>query len=170
MLKQCITWLAASVIAGGSLGLSADETADMIGTLGEEEYAWFVLRQGDDSNASFMEVGDQVHIEATGFVDPMEWDAQEALVISLVLEQGELVDAKVMQLIGETTMPPLYTSQDGDVTVVLSHVESAGRELHVVGRIEGQLALQHTLESPPNASEGVPLSVRFDITAQKVEF
>ncbi|WP_422102232.1 hypothetical protein [Vreelandella sp.] len=150
--------------------LSADDTADITGTLGEEEYAWFVLRQGDDSNASFTEVGDQIHIEVTGFVDPMEWDAQEALAIRLVLEQGKLVDAKVMQLIGETTMPPLYTSQGGDVTVLLNDVELAGRELHVVGRIEGQLALQHALESPPNASEGVPLSVRFDITAQKVEF
>jgi hypothetical protein len=39
-----------------------------------------------------------------------------------------------------------------------------------VGHIEGQLALQHTLESSPSASEGVPLSVHFDITAQKVEF
>ncbi|GGC97122.1 hypothetical protein GCM10011382_29520 [Vreelandella lutescens] len=142
----------------------------MVGTLGEDEYAWFVLRQGDDSNASFMEVGDQLHVEVTGFIDPVEWSAQEALAMSLTLEQGVLVDAKVVQLMGETTMPPLYTSEGGNVLVTLSHVKQAGRDLHVVGQIEGQLALQHTLESSPSALEGVPLSVHFDITAQKVEF
>ena len=170
MLKQCVSWLAVSLIAGCSLLVSADETADMVGTLGEDEYAWFVLHQGDDSNASFMEVGDQLKIEVTGFIDPVEWDAQQALAMSLTLENEELMEASVVQFMGETAMPPLYTSEGGDITVTLSHVEQTGRDLHVVGHIEGQLALQHTLESTPSASEGVPLSVRFDITAQKVEF
>ncbi|WP_404377471.1 hypothetical protein [Vreelandella aquamarina] len=170
MLKQNIMWLVASIMAGSSLLVSADETADMVGTLGDKEYAWFVLRQGDDSNASFMEVGDQVHIEVTGFTDPVEWDAQEALMMRLTLEQGELVEASVLQLIGETAMPPLYTSEGGDISVVLSYIEREGRLLHVAGQVEGQLALQHTLDSPPVADEGVALSVRFDITAQKVAF
>ena len=170
MLKQCVSWLAVSLIAGCSLLVSADETADMVGTLGEDEYAWFVLHQGDDSNASFMEVGDQLKIEVTGFIDPVEWDAQQALAMSLTLENEELMEASVVQFMGETAMPPLYTSEGGDITVTLSHVEQTGRDLHVVGHIEGQLALQHTLESSPSASGGVPLSVHFDITAQKVEF
>ncbi len=80
------------------------------------------------------------------------------------------MEASVVQFMGETAMPPLYTSEGGEITVTLSHVEQTGRDLHVVGHIEGQLALQHTLESSPSASEGVPLSVHFDITAQKVEF
>lgn len=170
MFKQGVGWLLASVLTGGALLAGADEAANIVGTLDGDERAWFVLRQSDDSNATFMDVGDQRQVEVTGFVDPLEWDAQEALVLSFVLEGDELVSAKVMQLIGPTAIPPLYTSEGGDIDVSLNHVEQLGRELHLQGEIQGVLALQHDAETPPSISEGIDIRVNFELVAQRVEF
>ncbi len=170
MFKQGVGWLLASALTGGALLAGADESANIVGTLDGDERAWFVLRQSDDSNATFMDVGDQRQVEVTGFVDPLEWDAQEALVLSFVLEGDELVAAKVMQLIGHTAMPPLYTSEGGSVDVTLNHGEQQGRELHLKGEIQGVLALQRDANTPPNTSEGIDIHVHFELVAQRVEF
>ncbi|MGO2880662.1 MAG: hypothetical protein ACTIDT_11960, partial [Halomonas sp.] len=53
------------------------------GMLDGEPREWFVLSQGRDSNASFVEVGDQRQITITGFVEPDQRDAYEGLSISL---------------------------------------------------------------------------------------
>ena len=136
----------------------------MVGILGEDEYAWFVLHQGDDSNASFMEVGDQLKIEVTGLLIRLS-DAQQALAEFNV--KNEELMGKRGGFMGETAMPPLYTSEGGDITVTLSHVEQTGKT-SMWWAILKNIGLQHTLSHP--ALGGRALGVHFDITAQKVEF
>lgn len=160
---------------GGLLLLSAltagaHESAQIEGSLDGELREWFVLSQGDDSNASFVERGDQLHIDVIGFADSYSWDAREALAMSLTVEQETLTQAEVVHLISSAAMPPLYTSKESEVTVTLSHFEQQGRIAHIAGRIEGNLALQEALGEPPNPAESVSIDVQFEIEAHKVEF
>ncbi|HDZ45545.1 hypothetical protein LCGC14_0096560 [marine sediment metagenome] len=149
----------------------ASELAPEIeGVLDGERHEWFILSQGSDSNASFVELGDEVRIDITGFIDGERWDAREAISISLTLVEDELIEADVVYLIGDTPLPPLYTSEDAQLTVSLTHYERDSQAVHVAGRIQGVMALQVQLDTPPSLEEGIDIDVTFDVQAQKVEF
>lgn len=149
----------------------ASELAPEIeGALDGEPQAWFILSQGNDSNASFVELGDEIRVDITGFIDGERWDAREAISISLTLVEGELMEADVVYLIGDTPLPPLYTSEDAQVRVSLTHYERDSHAVHVAGRIQGVMALQVQLDTSPNLEEGIEIDVAFDVQAQKIEF
>ncbi|MGP9687045.1 hypothetical protein [Halomonas sp. AOP25-F1-15] len=160
-------WLPVGSVASDQ---SLQQSPDITGMLEGDSQEWFVLSQGDDSNASFVEFGDDINIDITGFIDPERWDAQEALSISLTVRDGQLLSAAVLQLIGTSTSPPLYTSDGGDVTVSLTHYERDGQAVHVAGTIQGMLALQVQLGDAPDPNESIDIDVTFDIEAQKIEF
>ncbi|GEN29339.1 hypothetical protein HVA01_29850 [Halovibrio variabilis] len=140
------------------------------GTLDGERREWFILSHGDDSNASFVELGDDITIDITGSVDDEAWEGEEALSISLTVNEGQLISAVVLHSIGTTVSPPLFTSEGGDVAVTLTHYERTSHTVHVAGKIEGLLALQVELGESPSQEEGIEIDVAFDVEAQKVEF
>ena len=129
------------------------------------------MSHGNDSNASFIESGEHITIDITGFVDDEAWETQEALSISLTISgEGQLVSAVVLHPLGDSTSPPLYTSEGGDVEVTLTHYEWASQRVHVAGKIQGVLALQIQLDEPPSQEETIEIDVAFDVEAQKIEF
>lgn len=140
------------------------------GTLEGESREWFILSEGRDSNASYIEVGDQLQVSITGFIEPESWDAYEALSISLNVEDSQLIDAQVVHLIGNTAMPPLYTSEGGNVTVTLERFEQQGSQVHVAGHIQGVMALQDGLDAAPSQEDGIDIDVQFDVEAYRIEF
>lgn len=140
------------------------------GTLDEELHEWFILSHGSDSNASFVELGDDINIDITGSVDEETWEGEEALSISLTVNEGELINAVAIYSIGSAISPPLYTSEGGDVAVTLTHYERSSQTVHVAGKIEGVLLLQVELGEPPSQEKGIEIDVAFDVEAQKVEF
>jgi hypothetical protein len=160
--------------ANKALGKTSEHTMEMAaqikGVLDGEQYEWFVLSHGSDSNASFVESGDHITIDITGFIDDEVWEAQESLSISLTVNDEQLTGATVLHPLGDTTSPPLYTSERGDVTVTLTRVERSSRRVHVAGKIQGLLALQVELGEPPSREEGIEIDVVFDVEAQKIEF
>ena len=165
-MKKC-SW--GILLLAGLLPLTAQ--ADSIeGTLEGEPREWFILSEGRDSNASYIEVGDQLQVSITGFIEPESWDAYEALSISLNVEDSQLIDAQVVHLIGNTAMPPLYTSEGGSVTVTLERFEQQGSQVHVAGHIQGVMALQSDLDATPSQDEGIDINVQFDVEAYRVEF
>ncbi|WP_249975389.1 hypothetical protein [Vreelandella olivaria] len=170
MQKHVIITTISGLLLCSVLTASSAESADMTGSLDGEFREWYVLSQGSDSNASFVEVGDRLQIDITGFADPYTWDAREALAMSFIIEHDALMDAEVVHLISSTAIPPLYTSDGGDVTVSLSHIERNGPLIHIMGRIEGDLVLQEKLGAAPNPEEGISLDIQFDVEARKVEF
>lgn len=159
----------AALLLAGLIPLTA-QAASIEGMLEDEAHEWFVVSQGNDSSASFMQRGDELHIDITGFREPRSEDARDALAMSLIVQQEALTEAKVVQLINGTTVPPLYTSEGGDVTVTLSHFERDGPQVHIVGRVEGSLALQTQLGSAPEPRQNISVDVNFDVKARKVAF
>lgn len=157
------------LLLAGLLPLTT-QAANIEGTLEGEPREWFILSEGRDSNASYIEVGDQLQVTITGFVEPDDWNAHEALSISLNIEDSQLIDAQVVQLIGNTAMPPLYTSEGGSVTVTLAHFEQQGSQIHVTGHIQGAMALQSDLDALPSQDEGIDINVQFDVDAYRVAF
>lgn len=153
-----------------SFAYTSELAPEIEGVLDGEPHEWFILSQGNDSNASFIELGDEVRIDITGFIDSERWDAQEAISISLTMVEDELIETDVVYLLGDTPLPPLYTSGDAQVTVSLTHYERDSQTVHVTGRIQGVLALQVQLDAPPSLEEGIDIDVMFDVQAQKVEF
>ncbi|NYS77902.1 MULTISPECIES: hypothetical protein [Halomonadaceae] len=150
---------------------SSETAAQIKGSLDGELREWFILSHGNDSNASFIESGDHITIDITGFVDDEAWETQEALSISLTISgEGQLVSAVVLHPLGDSTSPPLYTSEGGDVEVTLTHYEWASQRVHVAGKIQGVLALQIQLDEPPSQEETIEIDVAFDVEAQKIEF
>ncbi|MGP8290710.1 hypothetical protein ACT3OH_10670 [Vreelandella zhanjiangensis] len=165
-MKKC-RW--SILLLAGLLPLTAQ--ADSIeGTLEGEPREWFILSEGRDSNASYIEVGDQLQVSITGFIEPDNWDAYEALSISLNIEDSQLIDAQVVHLIGNTAMPPLYTSEGGSVTVTLERFEQQGSQVQVAVHIQGVMALQRDLDAIPSQDEGIDIDVQFDVEAYRVEF
>lgn len=152
------------------LAYASELTPEIEGVLDGESHEWFILSQGSDSNASFVELGDEVHIDITGFIDGERWDARDAISISLTLVEDELMETDVVYLIGDTPLPPLYTSEDAQLTVSLTRYERDSQTVHIAGRIQGLMALQVQLDAPPSLEEGVEIDVSFDVQAQKVEF
>ncbi|CAO1665240.1 Secreted protein [Halomonas sp. NYA30] len=150
---------------------SSEMTSQIKGLLDGELREWFILSHGNDSNASFIESGDDhITIDITGFADDEAWETQEALSISLTINEGELISAVVLHPLGDSTSPPLYTSEGGDVEVTLTHYERASQRVHVAGTIQGVLALQIQLDEPPSQEETIEIDVAFDVEAQKIEF
>ncbi|CEP35802.1 MULTISPECIES: hypothetical protein [Halomonadaceae] len=143
---------------------------EITGALDGERREWFVLSQGSDSNASFVELGDDINIDITGSVDDEVWEGEEALSISLSMNAEQMINAVVMYSIGASIVPPLYTSEGGEVAITLTRYERTSQTVHVAGRIEGILALQIELGEPSNQAEGIEIDVAFDVEAQKVEF
>lgn len=144
--------------------------AQIKGSLDGERREWFILSHGNDSNASFVELGDNITIDITGFVDDEDWETQEALSISLTVSEEQLISAVVMHPLGTSPSPPLYTSEGGEVEVTLTHFERTSQLVHVAGKIQGLLALQVQLGEPPSQEESIEIDVTFDVEAQKIEF
>lgn len=159
----CAGWLSTCAFAN-------ELAPEIEGVLDGEPHEWFILSQGSDSNASFIELGEEVRVDITGFIDGERWDAREALTISLTLLEDELITADVIYLIGDTPLPPLYTSEDAQVTVSLTHYERDRQTVHIAGSIQGVMALQVQLDAPPSLEEGIDIDVLFDVQAQKVKF
>lgn len=143
---------------------------EISGSLDGEQREWFILSYGDDSNASFVELGDDISIDITGFVDGEAWETREALSISLTVSNEQLMEAVVIHPLGTSMAPPLYTSEGGEVAVTFMHYERTNHLVHVVGRVQGVLALQVELGEPPSREEGIAIDVEFDVEAQKIEF
>lgn len=157
------------LLLAGLLPLTA-QAQNISGTLEGEPREWFILSEGRDSNASYIEVGDQLQVSITGFTEPESWNAHEALSISLNIEDNQLIDVQVVHLIGNTTMPPLYTSEGGNVTVMLERFEQQGSQIHVTGHIQGVMALQGDLDAAPSQEDGIDIDIQFDVEAYRVEF
>lgn len=150
--------------------LSDELPAPITGSLNGQAYEWFILSDESDSSASFVELGDELKIDITGSLDEERWDTNEALSISLTLQGDMLTKADVVYLIGDTPLPPLYTSENSEVMVTLLQVEHHRQTVHVTGSIQGVLALQVAMAEPPDREEGISINVRFDVIAKKIEF
>ncbi|WP_340146558.1 hypothetical protein [Halomonas sp. PA16-9] len=48
----------------------------------DELREWFILRHGNDSNASFVELGDDINIDIAGSVDDEKWDGEERSLLA----------------------------------------------------------------------------------------
>ncbi|MEA2119301.1 hypothetical protein [Halovibrio sp. HP20-50] len=145
-------------------------TPEIAGSLDGERREWFILSRGNDSNASFVELGDDINIDITGSVDDEVWEGEEALLISLTVNEAQLSNAVVLHPIGASISPPLFTSEGGNVAVTLTDYERTNHMIHVAGKIEGLLALQIELGEPPSQEEGIEIDVSFDVEAQKIEY
>ena len=124
----------------------------------------------DEQRASFVESGDHITIDITGFIDDEMGETQESLSLSLTVSEEQLTSATVLHPLGDTPSPPLYTSEAGDVDVTLTHYERANHRVYVAGSIKGALALQVQLGEPPHQEETMAVDLTFDVEAQKVEF
>lgn len=162
-------WLPTS---GFATELSASERAapEIAGSLDGELREWFILSHGNDSNASFVELGDDINIDITGSVDDEVWEGEEALSISLTVNEEQLTNAVVIYSIGASIAPPLFTSEGGEVAIMLTHYERTSQTVRVAGKIKGELALQVELGELPSKEEGIEIDVAFDVEAQKIEF
>ncbi|OJA04790.1 hypothetical protein [Halomonas sp. QHL1] len=145
-------------------------TPEIVGSLDGEQREWFILSHGSDSNASFVELGDDINIDITGSVDDEVWEGEEALTISLTVNEEQLLNSVVLYSIGASISPPLFTSEGGEVVVTLTRYERSSQTVHVAGKIEGVLGLQVELGEPPSQEEGIEIDVTFDVEAQKIEF
>ncbi|MCE8015569.1 hypothetical protein HOP62_05690 [Halomonas sp. MCCC 1A17488] len=145
-------------------------SGSMVGLLDGEEREWFIVSQGTDSNATFTELGDQVQIDLVGFVKPDDWQVRDSLSLSITLEEGEVTNFDVLHPIGATAMPPVFTSDNASVRLNLSTYEVQGSKVHVVGRVEGVLALQKELGEEAVEDEGIGISVEFDAEASRLEY
>lgn len=172
MWKQIgITLIAFWLPISGNATEHADQTSpEIAGSLDGERREWFILSHGSDSNASFVELGDDINIDITGSVDNEVWEGEEALSISLTVNEEQLNNSVVLYSIGASISPPLYTSEGGEVVVTLTRYERSSQTVHVAGKIEGVLALQVELGETPSKEEGIEIDVAFDVEAQKVEF
>ncbi|RUR40969.1 hypothetical protein ELY25_03760 [Vreelandella populi] len=159
----------AALMIAGLLPLSV-HASSIEGTLEGETYEWFVLNGGQDSSAAYVETGEQMDITIMGFIDPDSRDAREALSMHLRIEDGELVDAQVIQLISSAATPPFYTSEGGSVDVSISHFEQQGRLLHIAGHIQGSMALQNSMDAVQDPDEEIMINVHFDVEAYRAEF
>ncbi|HSP30436.1 MAG TPA: hypothetical protein VLO13_00220 [Halomonas sp.] len=72
-------------ISGFATEPASNMDPEIKGSLDGEPREWFILSHGNDSNASFVELGDDINIEITGFTDNESWESQEALLISLIV-------------------------------------------------------------------------------------
>ncbi|NIC06627.1 hypothetical protein [Billgrantia bachuensis] len=142
----------------------------MVGLLDGEEREWFIVSQDVDSNATFTELGDQVQIDLVGFVDVDDWRVRDSLSLSITLVEGEVTEFDVLHPIGATAMPPVFTSDNASVRLDLHAFDVQGSKAHVMGRVEGVLALQKELGEDAIEDEGIGISVEFDAEASRIEY
>ncbi len=141
------------------------------GKLDDNEREWYILRQDNESSATFTDVGDgDFLIDIVGFADPDGRRSRDSLSISMALKDGELLHYDVLNLIGTSAMPPVYTSEGADVRLTLETFAVEGGVARVVGSVKGALALQEALGEAPNLEEGIDIAVEFDITASRIEY
>ncbi|EHJ92033.1 hypothetical protein [Vreelandella boliviensis] len=157
-------------ISGFATEFAEQRTPEIAGSLDGELREWFILSHGNDSNASFVELGDDINIDITGSIDDEEWEGEEALLISLTVNEEQLINAVVIHSIATSISPPLFTSEGGEVAVTLTQYERTSQTVRVAGKIEGVLGLQVELGEPPSQEEGIEIDVAFDVEAQKIEF
>lgn len=169
---------AVAVLLGGLWALGGlARTADteprsdtIAGVLDGEEREWFILERDGDSNAGFIDMGGGYRVDILGFVDPEAWVAQEGLSIGMTIVDGEVTEFDVHHLVGPTALPPVYTAEGGEVSLILESFEVEGAVARVAGRVEGRLAWQESLEAEPDLDAGLDLSVAFAVEAERVEF
>jgi hypothetical protein len=150
---------------------SAPALADRLeGVLDGEARQWYIIKEDNESNATFTELSDLYSVDLVGVVDPDSWQTREALSLSLTLRDGELTDYDVVHLIGTTAMPPVYTSEGANVELTLDTFSVEGNIARVAGRVDGTLALQESLGQPPSLEEGIDIAVEFEIEAIRIEF
>ncbi|WP_104204027.1 hypothetical protein [Billgrantia saliphila] len=140
------------------------------GLLDGEEREWYILRQGADSHATFTDLGESYTIDLTGFVEPDRVESLDSLSLSITLADGEVTAFDVLHPIGTSPMPPVFTSDGGDVQLMLEAFNVEGTAARVAGRLEGTLALQKSLEDAPTLDEGIDISVAFDAEASRIEY
>ncbi|KAA0013840.1 hypothetical protein F0A17_05725 [Billgrantia pellis] len=140
------------------------------GLLAGEEREWHILRQGTDSHATFTDQGEHYTIDLTGFVEPDRIEHLDSLSLSITLVDGEVTALDVLHPIGTSPMPPVFTSDGGDVRLELKAFSVEGTVARVAGRLEGSLALQKSLEDAPTLDEGIDISVAFDAEASRIEY
>ncbi|WP_043515197.1 hypothetical protein [Halomonas sp. BC04] len=141
------------------------------GELDGNEREWYILRQDNESSATFTDVGDgDFLVDIVGFADPDGRRSRDSLSISMAFKDGELLHYDVLNLIGTSAMPPVYTSEGADVRLTLDTFAVEGGVARVVGSVKGVLALQEALGDAPNLEEGIDIAVAFDITASRIEY
>ncbi len=166
-------WLA--IVLGGILVAGLWPVSAMAerleGELDGAEREWFILRQDGEASATFTDIGDgDFLIDIVGFVDPDGRRSRDSLSISMALKDGEVLHYDVLNLIGTSAMPPVYTSEGADVQLTLVKFAEEGGVARVVGSVKGTLALQEALGEAPNLEEGIEIAVEFDITASRIEY
>ncbi|AMC99293.1 MULTISPECIES: hypothetical protein [Halomonas] len=169
-MKQWGAMVLSTILAGGFWSVSA-MAERLEGELDGTEREWFILSQYDDASATFTDIGDGDYlIDIVGFADPDGRRSRDSLSISMALKDGEVLNYDVLNLIGTSAMPPVYTSEGGDVQFTLATFAVEGAVARVAGSVQGTLALQEALGEPPNLEEGVDIAVTFDITASRIEY
>ncbi|RDB43260.1 hypothetical protein DU490_08825 [Halomonas sp. DQ26W] len=141
------------------------------GELDGTEREWFVQSQQEDFSATFTDIGGgDFRIDIVGFIDPDGRRSRDSLSISMALEGGEVIHYDVLNLIGTSVMPPVYTSEGADVRLTLDTFSVEGSVARVAGSVKGTLALQDALGEEPNLEEGIDIDVAFDVTAARIEY
>lgn len=169
-------WLGPWVLLSTATPVVADAleepeiSGSMVGLLDGEEREWFIVSQGNDSNATFVELGDQVTIDLVGFVEPDDWQVRDSLSLSITLVEGEVTSFDVLHPIGATVMPPVFTSDNASVRLSLNAFDIQGSKARLAGRVEGTLALQKELGEDAIEDEGIGIAVEFDAEASRIEY
>jgi hypothetical protein len=169
-----LTWLLPLALLALPGVSAAQEEPEIVGTmsglLDEQAHEWFILSQGADSNATYTDAGDRIVIDLVGFSDPDHWRVRDSLSLSITLVEGEVAAFDVLHPIGGTAKPPVFTSDNADLLLVIDSFDVEGNKAHVSGRLEGSLAMQRSLEEAATLEEGVLISVEFDAEASRIEY
>lgn len=140
------------------------------GLLDEQEREWLIVREGDDSTATFTELGDHIKIELVGFVEGDVGQARESLSLSIILVEGAVTEFDILHPISTTAMPPVFTSEGAAVELTLDTFEVSGSQARVAGSVEGTLALQTELGEDAVMDQGVAIAIEFDTEALRIEY
>ena len=140
------------------------------GLLDEQEREWLIVREGDDSTATFTELGDRIKIELVGFVEGDVGQARESLSLSIILVEGAVTEFDILHPISTTAMPPVFTSEGAAVELTLDTFEVSGSQARVAGSVEGTLALQTELGEDAVMDQGVAIAIEFDTEALRIEY
>ncbi len=168
-----LSWPLTLVLAVSAMANSPEEPetiGTMTGLLDGEEREWFILRQDDDSNATFTDTGNRIVIDLVGFDEPEFGQVRDSLSLSITLVEGEVTHFDLLHPIGATSMPPVFTSENADMRLALETFDVEGSQARVAGRVEGVMALQKTLDEEAMLEEGVDISVEFDAEASRIEY
>lgn len=169
-MRQWVAILLGTILAAGLWSVPA-MAERLEGELDGTEREWYILREDDDTSATYTDIGDgDFHIDIVGFADPDGRRIRDSLSISMALKDSELAHYDILNLIGTSAMPPVYTSEGADVQLTLEMFAVEGNTARVIGSVKGILALQEALGEAPNLEEGIDIAVEFDITASRIEY